>query len=53
MASKIFSYSHNAFQSPPLKRVINLALTVPFTKIVVIAFDVDQDQAAQNVQPDL
>ena len=25
----------------------------PFTKIVVIVADVDQDQAAQNVQPDL
>ena len=25
----------------------------PFTKIVALAASVDQDQAAQNVQPDL
>ena len=31
---------------------ILLTLKVPYTKIITFAASVDQDQAAQNVQPD-
>ena len=32
---------------------VHLTFTAPFTKIVVFAASVDQDQAVQNVHPDL
>ena len=47
-----FSSSHNIFY--PLKDKFNvLTLKEPFTTIAAFVVNVDQDQAAQNVQPDL
>ena len=40
-----------SFQKPCL--LGSLTLKAPFTKTVVFAANIDQDQAAQNVQPDL
>ena len=47
-----FSSSHNIFY--PLKDKFNvLTLKEPFTTIAAFVVSVDQDQAAQNVQPDV
>ena len=55
-----FCFSHNVFKrlvSQGHQRVSlygnGLTLKMPFTKIVAFAASVDQDQAAQDVQPDL
>ena len=40
-----FIFKHN--------RVFQLTLKAPFTTTVALVVSVDQDQAAQNVQPDL
>ena len=37
----------------PVESIRILTLKAPFTKIVTCAAIIDQDQAAQNVQPDL
>ena len=52
LVTSIFFCSLNVFY-PPQKDFLFLTLKAPITTIIALAASVDQDQAAQNLQPDL